>query len=149
MSEIAWKKVCCPVDFSRESHAALEVAIDLCRRLGAELTLLHVQEPGRAGRPAENDAWLEDAARAGVTVRAAMTQGDPKVAIAEWTGRNGFDAIVMGTHGWTGRAHALVGSVAESTLRRASCPVMVIHEEWARTRLQAPLGAGAGTGFDA
>src|SRR5512140_2197526 len=146
MHEIAWKKVCCPVDFSRESRAALEVAVDLCRRLGAELTILHVEEPDRADRAAENDAWLEDAARAGVTVRAAATPGDPKVAIAEWTDRNGFDAIVMGTHGWTGRAHALVGSVAESTLRRASCPVMVIHEEWARAHLHRP---GAQAGADA
>jgi nucleotide-binding universal stress UspA family protein len=136
MAEITWRKVCCPVDYSRESRAALEVAIDLCRRLGAELTILHVEEPDRADRAVENDAWLEDAARAGVTVRSAATPGDPKVAIAEWTEKNGFDAVVMGTHGWTGRAHALVGSVAESTLRRATCPVMVIHEEWARARLR-------------
>ncbi len=144
MHEIAWRKVCCPVDYSRESRAALEVAVDLCRRLGAELTILHVEEPDRADRAAENDAWLEDAGRAGVTVRAAATPGDPKVAIAEWTDRNGFDAIVMGTHGWTGRAHALVGSVAESTLRNARCPVMVIHEEWTRARLHEAADAGTG-----
>lgn len=138
MPEIAWKKVCCPVDFSRESRAALDVAVDLCRRLGAELTILHVEEADRPDRSAENDAWLEEAARSGVTVRAAATPGDPKLAISAWCERNGFDAIVMGTHGWTGRAHALVGSVAESTLRRARCPVMVIHEEWARARLQEP-----------
>ncbi len=144
MHEIAWRKVCCPVDFSRESRAALEVAVDLCRRLGAELTILHVEEPDRADRAAESDAWLEDAAHAGVTVRSAVTRGDPKVAIAEWTEASGFDAIVMGTHGWTGRAHSLVGSVAESTLRQARCPVMVIHEEWARARMhEAAAGAGS------
>jgi nucleotide-binding universal stress UspA family protein len=143
MHEIAWRKVCCPVDFSRESRAALEIAVDLCRRLGAELTILHVEEPDRADRSAEGDAWLEEAAHAGVTVRSAVARGDPKQVIAEWTDRNGFDAVVMGTHGWTGRAHALVGSVAESTLRRARCPVMVIHEEWARAHLQDTAGAGA------
>jgi universal stress protein A len=144
MHEITWRKVCCPVDFSRESRAALEVAVDLCRRLGAELTLLHVEELDRADRSAEGDAWLEDAAHAGVAVRSAAARGDPKLVIAEWTERNGFDAIVMGTHGWTGRARALVGSVAESTLRRAHCPVMVIHEDWARRHLQETLDAGAG-----
>jgi nucleotide-binding universal stress UspA family protein len=145
MYEIAWRKVCCPVDFSRESRAALEVAVDLCRRLGAELTILHIEEPDRADRSAEADAWLVDAAHAGVAARSAAARGDPKLTIAEWTEQNGFDAIVMGTHGWTGRARALVGSVAESTLRRARCPVMVVHEEWARARLQqqeADLGAG-------
>jgi nucleotide-binding universal stress UspA family protein len=143
MHEIAWRKVCCPVDFSRESRAALEVAVDLCRRLGAELTILHVEEPDRADRAAESDAWLEDAAQGGIAVRSAVTRGDPKVAITEWTEASGIDAIVMGTHGWTGRARALVGSVAESTVRRAQCPVMVIHEEWARARMQEAAGAGA------
>jgi nucleotide-binding universal stress UspA family protein len=143
MHEISWRKVCCPVDFSRESRAALEVALDLCRRLGAELTLLHVEEPDRADRAAENDAWLDDAARAGVSVRAAATPGDPKTAIAEWTAKHGFDVVVMGTHGWTGRAHALVGSVAESTLRLARCPVMVVHEEWVRARLLESAAAPA------
>jgi universal stress protein A len=144
MHEIAWRKVCCPVDFSRESRAALEVAVDLCRRLGAELTILNVEEPDSADRSAEGDAWLEDAAHAGVAARSAVAQGDPKVVIAEWVERNGFDAVVMGTHGWTGRAHSLVGSVAESTLRRAHCPVMVIHEEWARARLHDATVAEAG-----
>jgi nucleotide-binding universal stress UspA family protein len=144
MHEIAWRKVCCPVDFSRESRAALEVAVDLCRRLGAELTILHVEEPDRADRGAESDAWLEEAAHAGIVVRSAVTRGDPKMAIAEWAEASGFDAIVMGTTGWTGRAHALVGSVAESTLRQAHCPVMVIHEEWARARLQEAASATPG-----
>ena len=130
MHEIAWKKVCCPVDFSRESRAALEVAADLCRRLGAELTILHVEED-HSDRSGELDTWTEEAARLGVRALAATTRGDPTTAIADWTRDHGFDAVVMGTHGWTGRARALVGSVAESTVRHAACPVMVIHEQWA------------------
>jgi nucleotide-binding universal stress UspA family protein len=129
MPEIAWKKVCCPVDYSEASQAALRVAVDLCRRLGAELTLLHVDDPAAAGEH-EVETWTVEAAAAGVSARTAETRGDPKTAIAEWTDRNGMDAIVMGTHGRTGREHALVGSVAESTLRRARCPVMVVHAEW-------------------
>jgi nucleotide-binding universal stress UspA family protein len=142
MREIVWRKVCCPVDFSRESRAALEVALDLCRRLGAELTILHVDEGHGEGHGAL-DAWMEDAARLGVRALAATTHGDPKTAIARWTQRHGFDAIVMGTHGLTGRARALVGSVAENTVRHAVCPVMVIHEGWARTHVQESAGATA------
>jgi universal stress protein A len=130
MAELAWKKLCCPVDFSEESRSAMRVAVDLCRRLGAELTLLHVDEPARPADGAQAEAWREDVARAGVPVTVAETTGDPKTAIAEWTDRNAVDAIVMGTHGWTGRARALVGSVAENTLRRARCPVMVVHAGW-------------------
>lgn len=130
MREIAWKTVCCPVDYSEESSAALRVAADLCRKLGAELTLLHVDAGDPAGA-AEAETWRESALDAGVPTRTAEVNGDPKTAIAEWANEHGVDAIVMGTHGRTGRAHALVGSVAESTLRLARCPVMVVHADWA------------------
>jgi universal stress protein A len=130
MHEIAWKKVCCPVDYSDESRAALRVAVDLCRKLGAELTLLHVDGGGDGSVPAA-DAWRQSALEAGVATRSEETRGDPKTAIAEWTNEHDVDAIVMGTHGRTGRTHALVGSVAESTVRRARCPVMVVHADWA------------------
>jgi len=47
------------------------------------------------------------------------------VATAE---SGGFDAIVLGTHGRTGRLHALAGSVAESVVRTAGCPVITVRE---------------------
>lgn len=130
MNSIAWKKICCPVDFSPESRAALTVAADLCRRLGAELTLLHVGDPSAAGAADPSATWRQEAEATGVRVLTATAAGDPKTAIAEYATAGGVDAIVMGTHGRTGRAHALVGSVAESTVRRARCPVMVVHAEW-------------------
>jgi nucleotide-binding universal stress UspA family protein len=129
MHEIAWKKVCCPVDASEESRAALRVAADLCRRLGAELTLLHVDDPDAADEVGP-DTWRDQLTDAGVPARAVETRGDPKTAIAEWSNAHDVDAIVIGTHGRTGRAHALVGSVAESTMRRARCPVMIVHADW-------------------
>jgi hypothetical protein len=36
------------------------------------------------------------------------------------------DLVVMGTHGRTGLSRALMGSVAEYVLPRASCPVLVV-----------------------
>jgi universal stress protein A len=133
MNSIAWKKICCPVDFSPESRAAVRVAVDLCRRFGAELTLLHVEDPSH---PAGNQpaAWRSEAETAGVKAVTATTQGDPKSAIAAFVEAGAFDAVVMGTHGRTGRAHSLVGSVAESTVRAVRCPVMVVHADWAGLR---------------
>lgn len=133
MKSVAWNHLCCPVDYSAESRAALRVAVDLCRRLGAQLTILHVEDPSApAGDPPP--AWREEAAAAGVKVATATTRGDPKRAIAAWADEAGADAIVMGTHGRTGRAHSLFGSVAESTVRNARCPVMVVHAEWESQR---------------
>jgi universal stress protein A len=129
MRPLTWKKICCPVDFSEESRAALRVAVDLCRALGAELTLLHVEDPGHAWSE-ELAAWTRNAEDAGVSATSARVPGDPKTAISGYANSAGFDAVVMGTHGRTGRARALVGSVAESTVRGARCPVMVVHAEW-------------------
>lgn len=128
MSPINWKRICCAVDFSESSRAALRVAIDLCRRLGADLTVLHVED----GEPARErpDAWADVARREGLQADVAAATGDPKVAIAEWADSHGVDAILMGGTGTTGRARVIVGSVAENTVRRARCPVMVIHSEW-------------------
>jgi nucleotide-binding universal stress UspA family protein len=40
------------------------------------------------------------------------------------------DMIVMGTHGRTGLAHVLIGSVAERVVREAPCPVLTVkHPE--------------------
>ena len=127
MKAIAWKKICCPVDSSGESRAALEVAVDLCRRLGAELTLLHVGEPGQPAGSFDA-AWRKDAEAEGVKASTdQVAAGSPSTAIAEYAARHGFDAIVMGTHARTGREHMLTGSVAETTVRLARCPVMVVH----------------------
>jgi nucleotide-binding universal stress UspA family protein len=136
MSPITWKRICCAVDFSVASRAALRVAIDLCSRLGADLTVLHVDD----GEPAREraDAWAEVARREGLRADVAEARGDPKVAIAEWADSHGADAILMGGTGTTGRARAFVGSVAESTVRRARCPVMVIHSEWSGLSAAAP-----------
>lgn len=130
MPEIAWKKLLCPVDLSEESRAALRVAADLSRRFGAELVLLHV---GDGGTPdaAPLASWSREAVDAGaVRPTVAEARGDPKQAIAAYADANGFDLVVMGTHGRTGRAHALVGSVAENTVRSARTPVLVVHPDW-------------------
>jgi nucleotide-binding universal stress UspA family protein len=134
MTEITWQKILCPVDYSERSRAALRVAVDLARRFGAALTLLHVEEAQHAGESAKLDAWRSEALAQGLRVETAVVNGDPQTAIAQWATDHGVDAIVMGTHGRTGRAHALVGSVAETTVRRARCPVMVVHHDWARLR---------------
>ncbi len=127
MRAFAWKKICCPVDSEPSSRAGLEAAVDLSRRLGAELTLLHVRTAGVA-EPAHAGAWRTEAEQAGVRVVSADTGGEPESAIADYVNQHAFDLVVMGTHARTGREHMLTGSVAESTVRLARCPVMVVQQ---------------------
>jgi nucleotide-binding universal stress UspA family protein len=127
MRAFPWKKICCPVDSEPSSRAGLELAVDLSRRLGAELTLLHVRPPDGAEAPLET-AWRAEAEQAGVRVDGAEVAGEPERAIADYANQHGFDLVVMGTHARTGREHMLTGSVAESTVRLARCPVMVVQQ---------------------
>ncbi len=138
-----WKQICCAVDFSEHSFAALQRAIELARRLEAELTLVHVFPPGhdttlaraeRALGMAEErilgrlGEWRAMAERElGREVRARLLAGTPAREIARHASR-GMDLIVVGTRGPTGLGRMLLGSVAERVVRDAPCPVMVVHE---------------------
>jgi nucleotide-binding universal stress UspA family protein len=48
--------------------------------------------------------------------------------IADYAANGDYDLIVMGTHGRSGMAHLLMGSVAESVVRTAPCPVMTVRD---------------------
>ena len=52
--------------------------------------------------------------------------GVPFVEIIKTAKDKNIDLIVIGTHGRTGLAHMLIGSVAEKIVRKAPCPVLTI-----------------------
>lgn len=60
-----------------------------------------------------------------VAIRTLLSSGDPREIIAREVRRRSADLLVLGTHGRTGIAHALLGSVAESTMARALCDVAI------------------------
>jgi nucleotide-binding universal stress UspA family protein len=142
-----WKRICCPIDFSDASRAAMEVAADLARRFGAELVLFHAYPvPGYTfpdgsvvaspkmlqdladGAERHLEAWRRDAEAAGAArVEAAKVAGEPAAEIVSFAREQGVDLLVLGTHGRTGLEHALMGSIAERVVRRARCPVLTVR----------------------
>jgi universal stress protein A len=56
-----------------------------------------------------------------------LEAGKPRDAILARARDTEADLIVMGTHGRTGRTHSLAGSVAESVVRMAPCPVLTVR----------------------
>jgi universal stress protein A len=131
-----WKTICCPVDFSEPTRAALSVAADLCSRLGSDLVLLHVDGAGKVaeglpgGEPVETSlaAWKAEAQRLEApNVALQRVKGQAEIAIVDHAARSGVDLIVMGTHGRTDREKMLAGSVTESVARNAGCPVLTVH----------------------
>lgn len=146
---IAWKKICCPIDFSEPSRVALNLAVELCSTFGGELTLFHAyQLPGytlpegsvvaspkmldelSAQADAHLAEWKAVAEGMGAKgVQVAKAVGEPAAEIVAYAKDYGLDLLVVGTHGRTGLRHALLGSTAERVVRRAGCPVLTVHPE--------------------
>jgi nucleotide-binding universal stress UspA family protein len=81
----------------------------------------------------QNEVWEEfrrvaaiDPRLREVNVHTEMVTGDPVTEILQAAREHGCDLIVMSTHGRTGLARLLMGSVAEQVLRRAPCPVLTV-----------------------
>jgi nucleotide-binding universal stress UspA family protein len=62
-------------------------------------------------------------------VRARSIEGGVSDGIVDFASRTECDLIVMGTHGRTGIKRAVLGSVAESVVRRAECPVLTVKAD--------------------
>jgi|SRR5262245_4506396 len=143
-----FKKLLVATDFSEPSVAARRVAVELARRLGAELEIVHVEEPLPAYAFSEGPLpdlpqlqeevriWAEreleqqakEAQAAGVSVTTAVLLGTPANTIVETARTDGADLIVVGSHGRTGLERVLLGSVAERIVRNAACPVLTVRD---------------------
>jgi nucleotide-binding universal stress UspA family protein len=140
------KRLLIPVDGSDPADAALDFALE--EYPDAEITVLSVIDPTDVGygsieaapstfehlqKAAEDrtEAILEEAedraAERGVTVASETVIGVPSRAIVEWAENNEVDGIVIGSHGRDGVTRVLLGSVAESVVRRSPVPVTVVR----------------------
>lgn len=143
------KKVLFPTDFSEISNHALPYALKMSKIFDAELVMLHAVTlyendpndpshdfPSLQGycaelRKAADDRiqiCVEQAGEAGVPARKVIVQGvSPHGAILDFVKEDGgIGMIVMSTHGRSGIAHALLGSVTENVIRYSPCPVLVV-----------------------
>jgi len=142
-------KILLATDFSSGAEAALTEALALRRSCGGSLTLLHVFElPLAYGELASMPAHLLDdleqrslaqmhalvafARKTAEPTEAAsisgfVVRGDPMRAIVDYARDGRFDLIVVGTHGRSGLARFLVGSVAERVVRTAECAVLSVR----------------------
>jgi nucleotide-binding universal stress UspA family protein len=137
---LAIRTVLHPTDFSERSELAFRLACSLARDYGARLLVLHVAEPpfavageGVVMLPFEED--LEPLRRQlqqlrppdpKVQVEHRLVQGDAATEILRVAEETKCDVIVLGTHGRTGVARLLMGSVAEQVVRKARCPVVTV-----------------------
>lgn len=147
---ITLNRILLPTDFSDYAKTAMNYSCAFAEHFGAELHLLHVlqdlvamvPEPGLAFPPPGDymTELRESAERAleqlldpnwaeGKTIVKATRQGPPFLEIIRYAKEVDIDMIVIGTHGRSGLAHALLGSVAEKVVRKAPCPVLTVRPD--------------------
>ena len=140
------RSILVPVDFSDCSLVGLKYAVKFAKEVCARLIVLHVTDLGpvmmtTACGDYHSPTYLEAARRRcgdrmqaflkrvnfdGVPVDTVAVAGYCPAAIYEAAAKQGVDLIMIATHGRTGLRHALLGSVAEGTVRHAGCPVLVV-----------------------
>ena len=93
----------------------------------APSTFEHLQKSAEERTQKVLDEAEARAAEHDVTVTAETVIGMPSRAIVEWAENNDIDGIVIGSHGRKGVTRVLLGSVAESVVRRSPVPVTVVR----------------------
>ena len=145
------RSILVPTDFSECARHAVPVAAEFARLLGARVVCLHVVEPvvqpigwtpaaepmpapelgERLEEAAARDlpAFSESEEFAGLEVEHVLARGEPAAEIVRVAEERGAGLIVISSHGRTGLGRILFGSTAESVVRHARCPVLVVKPD--------------------
>ena len=136
-------KILLATDGSREAELAARTAVDLAKIRNSELHVVYVEpalpmidqfaDPGPERTEPESrqllDEQVERIRSAGGTVAEAhLRLGRPDDQIVWVAEELGAGVIVMGSRGHGGVRRALMGSVSDSVVRHAHCPVLVVRE---------------------
>ena len=145
---ISIRRVLAPTDFSDSSTPAVRYAAELTTKFGAGLTLLHVVQdltlvvpdvmmPTPVTTPALADmmegakaglvAFVKRLGLEGLNPKTEVRIGAPAAEIVTAAADLKADLLCVGTHGRTGLAHFLLGSVAERIVRHSPCPVLTVR----------------------
>jgi nucleotide-binding universal stress UspA family protein len=145
---IELQRILWPTDFSKYSKIAGDYACALAEQFSSELHLLHViedvltilpeagmvfpppqeyQPKLRADAEKSLSQLLEGKPAAVKSIVRNVRNGHPFLEILKYAKDAEIDMIIIGTHGRTGLAHVLLGSVAEKVVRKAPCPVLTVR----------------------
>jgi len=136
---------------SEEATLAAQTAADLGNKTGSELHIVYARsmpmvrsysaaEPLATSAVNEEEVreraqrFLDDQverikAEGGPVAQAHLRWGRPAREIAHLAEEIGAGLIVMGSRGSGGMRRALMGSVSDSVVRHAHCPVLIVRRE--------------------
>lgn len=144
-----YQSIFIPVDDSDSSNLALQEACKLAKEVGAKIRLVHVVDLAQFGwggaefldatelQKSIKEAGVKVLEQAIEATRSLGVEPESKVleswgdkiasVLLEDARQWGSDLIVMGTHGWSGVMHLLMGSVAEGVLKHSDVPVLLVR----------------------
>jgi nucleotide-binding universal stress UspA family protein len=142
-------KILLATDGSEEATLAARTAVDLAQKTGSELEVVHARSlPALTNYPAAEMSTIDEIdeegakkrfrrildeqvkkikAEGGSVAQAHLRIGRPDTEIVGLAEEIGAGLIVMGSRGLGGIGRALMGSVSDSVVRHAHCPVMVVR----------------------
>ena len=142
------KNILVPVDFSECSLKAWKYALAFASQFGASVTACHIINSNQFGCPDWNIDYanylvyeekieekaterlnnlIANEAGTGIKIKGEVNTGQVVDEVLEMAAELDADIILISTHGYTGLKHAFLGSTAESVVRRAACPVLVVR----------------------
>jgi len=148
------KKILVPVDFSKTSINALEAAVDIAKKDGADIIVLHVVEEATSESYRISGEWksqnwedkiftyrLLEKAKAqleklvleprfnAVKLVGELRLGNPFHGMNSIISAHKVDLIVMGTKGHTKLEEMIIGTNTQKVVRHAHCPVLTVHKK--------------------
>jgi nucleotide-binding universal stress UspA family protein len=153
------KKILVPTDFSKEAQIAAEVARDIAKKAGSELTFLHVIEGASGGSfnvegetkygedvedklftmalikkaKKQMETLLANPMFEGIKVKSELKMGTPFHGMRTIITEKKVDLVVMGTAGKTKVEEMIIGTNTEKVVRQAKCPVLTVQKKPATT----------------
>ena len=137
-----FKRILCAVDFSPDSLAAFDVAVETARLYSASLHIFHVIEAQPAVPPQVEIRIVEEANAAmekvvasaessldGLAFTTEVTSGQAFVEIVERAREWRADLIVLGSKGITSLEEIIIGGTAENVMKEAPCSVLVVRPD--------------------
>jgi hypothetical protein len=127
-ARVGCKNVLVATDGSKYSDAAASEALGISKRCGSSLIVISVASSDTEMASAKDNVnkVVDAAEKEGIKTTSVVTKGKPYEAIIETSKQKEADLIVVGSHGRTGLARLLMGSVTERVIGLAEAAVLVV-----------------------
>lgn len=138
-------KILVPVDGSDNSYKALEAALVLSEKLGSNISVVnvmeqvpitHIESEKLLGElleayKKENQEILSKcsdiAHQKGITIKTVLLQGNPAPVILDYSKKENFDLVIMGSRGMGKFKELILGSVSSKIVHHSPCAIMIIR----------------------